>query len=734
MILNCEPNIPLEYYYDYVSADAKITLHIYSGDVETASYDNLSPVVTSGYDNTGTECVTNLSYGAFSLSSDITRIGWTSSSSIIASGNSDVPAKKTQSYRPYIKLNRDGLNALTLEYYFVDSNDNKIDTPESVSDVNVNIWGYFNELSADLISRYPAQILAVVLPEIYVQADGVYTFRIPTDNITPKGTKIFMHTNIQEESYETDLHIKAAPQGITVASSDATSFTEDYSVVVTVDASSSWKIISDEIYVPEWLKYSIEQTDSNGNILVLRITANPDYDTEDETLHDEVEIGIYNSETGESSYFGWHILRYSDDTGMDYYTDEGTELEYISGDEYINAAVYLNSGTYAPVITAKATSSDIKLIREIIRKNNTPAALTLTASTVSMSITLPTAGTVTLTPANAIGSVTYTANQSWVTFSGNTAALRPTAAGLYSVVITARDSGGRTAAVTVRVTVTAASSASDDLRPTSPDVPVSPDVRPVSPDQPAPVSPDVRPTSPDQPVPTPTTSGDTTGGSESASAVPSTPSVSVQDTTIVQRITDILNAIVSFITGDTEIAELPEESVGSKRSIADVSEEELASIPEDETPAVILPIIVVEKPAVYVFGVDLSDLDVGARIFLRMMAEPISAQASAVFYSSEETTGDVYTFLDDDGNETEVVPANKHVNVAAYMEPEYTYAPMITTKTSSSEGGDTPGSDTPGSDTPAAGSAGSSGGGCDSGFSFMALAVLGLLAKKRFVK
>ena len=71
------------------------------------------------------------------------------------------------------------------------------------------------------------------------------------------------------------------------------------------------------------------------------------------------------------------------------------------------------------------------------------------------------------------------------------------------------------------------------------------------------------------------------------------------------------------------------------------------------------------------------------------------------------------------------------------MEPGYTYAPIITTKASSSSGetpGGNTGGDTGGTDTPITSSLGGSGSGCDSGFSFMALAILGLLAKKRFVK
>lgn len=58
----------------------------------------------------------------------------------------------------------------------------------------------FNKVSADLISKDTPQILAIVLPEIEIQADGIYTFRIPTDNITAAGTKIFMYANDSDET------------------------------------------------------------------------------------------------------------------------------------------------------------------------------------------------------------------------------------------------------------------------------------------------------------------------------------------------------------------------------------------------------------------------------------------------------------------------------------------------------------------------------------------------------
>ncbi len=408
----------------------------------------------------------------------------------------------------------------------------------------------FMTLSADLITRNPAQILAVVLPEIDVQTNGIYTFRIPADNITPKGTKIFMHA-YDLESQNQYIKIKSAPQGINVVSShDVTSYTEDYSVLITVDENSAWYIDSDDIYVPEWLKYTIEKTDSNENISVLRITANPDYDNEDGAFIDEVEIGAYNidNET-ESTYFGWHMMD-PDATGMNYYTDEGTELAYISGDEYINVAVYLDAGTYTPLITAKATSKDISLVKK--------------AAGLDKPVTPPAPPSPPSPPAPP------------------------------------------------------APSSSGDVTPANPPAP--------------PASDDVNPGGDTQ-------SGDTTGGEVvPESGTPETPTVDLSDTSTTQTIINALRSIVNFITGDTEVVDLADNAtVGTERSIDDVSEEELAAIPDGETPAIILPIMRVERPAVYVFGLDLSNLEVGAPIYMHMMAQP---DATAAEFTEADTIRD----------------------------------------------------------------------------------------------
>ncbi len=116
------------------------------------------------------------------------------------------------------------------------------------------------------------------------------------------------------------------------------------------------------------------------------------------------------------------------------------------------------AGTYTVTITASNLGS-AATVDVSVTVNAAPAdpdPLSLSASTSSLTINLPNTGTVSLTPSNAQGSVSYTASESWVTFSGNTATFSPTTAGTYSVTITASDSWGQSASVTVSVTVNAA--------------------------------------------------------------------------------------------------------------------------------------------------------------------------------------------------------------------------------------------------------------------------------------
>ncbi|MBQ3652923.1 MAG: hypothetical protein II954_00735, partial [Synergistaceae bacterium] len=245
------------------------------------------------------------------------------------------------------------------------------------------------------------------------------------------------------------------------------------------------------------------------------------------------------------------------------------------------------------------------------------------------------------------------------------------------------------------------------------------------------------------PDPEPTPEPEPTPSVDPEPSAPLSPAVDVQDQTVQEKIINTLRslseALSNLITTNTEVAELPASASGGERSIEDVSDEELAAIPKDETPAVILPIIVVQKSAVYVFGVQLDNLEVGAVIVLHLMAE--STGTNAAFYSSAEGS-EAYTFLDDDGNEVTTVPANKHVNVAAFMEAGKTYAPIITVKDSGTTPTPTPSPepstpttpttpDTPTTPTTPQ-SAGSSSGGCETfGASSILVLLAGILMRRK---
>ncbi|MBQ3447999.1 MAG: hypothetical protein IJG37_10190, partial [Synergistaceae bacterium] len=235
-----------------------------------------------------------------------------------------------------------------------------------------------------------------------------------------------------------------------------------------------------------------------------------------------------------------------------------------------------------------------------------------------------------------------------------------------------------------------------------------------------------------EPEPTPT-SGDDEPEVEPVSAEIEKPAVDVTSRSVINTITEIFRAISqtvsNLINGGTEIAELPEEASGSERTIDDLSDEDLAAIPEGQTPAVIIPIIVVDAAKIYVFGVAIPNLQPGAPIFWNPMAQSLTA--AGIFSAADYDNTSAYTFLDDDGHETAVVPANQHINVAAYLEPGKTYAPIITTAASSSgNNGNGDNNNSEGSDETA--HVGSSGGGCYSGMSLIASVIAcGMFLLKR---
>ena len=117
-------------------------------------------------------------------------------------------------------------------------------------------------------------------------------------------------------------------------------------------------------------------------------------------------------------------------------------------------------GTYTVTITATDShnrTARLNVTVTLTETVNPPTSgdFSLSADSTSLTITADSSGTVTLTPNNAHGSVSYTASESWVTFDGNVATFAPTEEGIYTVTITATDSQNRTASIDVEVSVEA---------------------------------------------------------------------------------------------------------------------------------------------------------------------------------------------------------------------------------------------------------------------------------------
>ncbi|MBR0257696.1 MAG: hypothetical protein IJQ58_08165, partial [Synergistaceae bacterium] len=126
--------------------------------------------------------------------------------------------------------------------------------------------------------------------------------------------------------------------------------------------------------------------------------------------------------------------------------------------------------------------------------------------------------------------------------------------------------------------------------------------------------------------------------------------------------------------------------------------------------AVYISDIEVSEDKVYVFGVSLDKFAVGSPIYWHSNATDIATGEFVSAADSEEAV----IFMRDDGEETDEVPYNKHVNVAAYLEAGKTYSPTITT-TQDSDNTDTGNN-----------RIGSSGGGCEA-FGLSAAMLAGLL-------
>lgn len=82
--------------------------------------------------------------------------------------------KKDDTFEPYVKLTEDGINVSKLEWYFVDSNGTKIDTPSDITDINVEIFSRAwrgNQLT-DSTQGY----IDVNMPSIYINSVA-FTFK-----------------------------------------------------------------------------------------------------------------------------------------------------------------------------------------------------------------------------------------------------------------------------------------------------------------------------------------------------------------------------------------------------------------------------------------------------------------------------------------------------------------------------------------------------------------------------
>ena len=154
-------------------------------------------------------------------------------------------------------------------------------------------------------------------------------------------------------------------------------------------------------------------------------------------------------------------------------------------------------------------------------------------------------------------------------------------------------------------------------------------------------------------------------------AIPiSTPRIDITDTTVRSNIVQSLAAkLGSRITSSTEIATLPSSATSGNISYVGNN-------------TVYIPTIVVEVAKIYVFGVSVDNLVAGST----MTWTPHVSSSSTGEYLTASEEEENATFLDDSNNIVTKVPANKHINVAAYFEPGKIYEPSITTSTPSTSG------------------------------------------------
>ncbi|MBQ3345909.1 MAG: hypothetical protein IJG39_02330, partial [Synergistaceae bacterium] len=215
------------------------------------------------------------------------------------------------------------------------------------------------------------------------------------------------------------------------------------------------------------------------------------------------------------------------------------------------------------------------------------------------------------------------------------------------------------------------------------------------------VSPDVpvNPLNPDNPV-----NPDNPGTYNAPTTQPSKASATFSNGAKNAEIREALGKLSGKVSSTTPVEiGLPASAMKGSQKVARI-----------EADAVYLPVIEVEESKIYVFGVSLDKFTENDNLYWNATI----TDASTGDYVSASDAEEAVTFFTDEGTETTTVPANKHVNVAAYFETGKEYQAVITTSENTSD-------DVRG--------VGSSSGGCNGGF-VLPVVLLGLgfaLTRKR---
>ena len=380
------------------------------------------------------------------------------------------------------------------------------------------------------------------------------------------------------------------------------------------------------------------------------------------------------------------------------------------------------SGTYTFTITAtKGTLSSSKSYTITIAANSVPAPDPETLEILTTSLADGTTGeSYSYALRSSITGVTW----SWagntptgLTLSRDTGAITgtPTVAGTYTFTITALHSA-TVAHQSFTIIITAQN------HPGTPDA--------ESPDKPF-DSRDITGNN-DTPTPTPTY---TPVLVQTVSIIPTASRITIEDAS--ETVRDLLRnaniALYNTITSNTDVIALTRvATIGTTRTLEDA---EAATLPRNQQPAIILPVISsVVQDSICMFSVSLANLNVNAPLYWHPMTEDAITGLRA-----SDSGEDVALFIHDSGDVSPTVPSNKFVTIAAYFQKGKTYAPVITTSAPStyayiySNGSTVYNPVTPESpDQPSSNNGGGSGGGggCNTGISFIALALLGLFRKK----